>query len=494
MIVIQVLYIVSAIILSLMGFNALILSLVYLWHRHDEFPLPDAGDADLPPVVVQLPIYNERDVVERLIEAAGKLDYPKDRLAIQVLDDSTDDTSTITALAVERARLACVPIVHMRRESRVGFKAGALVYGLEQADAEFVAIFDSDFVPEPDFLRQIVPHFLEDERLGMVQTRWSHINPDYNLLTKAQVLALDTHFVIEQTARHRGGLLMNFAGTAGVWRRECIEDSGGWHLDTLSEDIDLSYRAQLAGWRCLYLPDIAAPAELTPVMTAFKRQQSRWATGTVQCLRKLGPRVLSSRLTIWQKLEAVLHLGGYFIHPAMVLLMLTALPLMINGDFNNVPLAGLSLAMFGPPLANLIAQRRLNPDWAYRMAFLPILMLIGVGIAASNTLAVMRGFSSHAQTFHRTPKFHVRTRGQGWTKSIYQIPLDATLGFELFLAVYAGLTSVVAVDYAPSLVPFMLLYTLGFAYVAGLSLWQARAVQRVHANEGHALSLSGNKP
>jgi cellulose synthase/poly-beta-1,6-N-acetylglucosamine synthase-like glycosyltransferase len=490
---VQVLYVISALILSLMGFNALILSLVYLWHRHDDSPLPDRRDKQLPSVVVQLPIYNERDIVERLIEAASNLDYPRDRLTIQVLDDSTDDTSNVAALAVERARAAGVPIGHIHRENRVGFKAGALVRGLERTDAEFVAIFDSDFVPAPDFLQRMIPYFLEDGQLGMAQARWGHVNPDDNLLTRAQVLALDAHFVIEQTARHRGGLLMNFAGTAGIWRRACIDDSGGWHSDTLSEDIDLSYRAQLRGWRCLYLPDVVAPAELTPVMMAFKRQQSRWATGTIQCLRKLGPKVLGSRLNIAQKFEAVLHLGGYLIHPAMVLMMLTVLPLMMSGQLSNLPLAGLSVAMFGPPLANLIAQRRVSSSWAYRMSFLPILMLIGVGIAASNTLAVVRGFSSHAQPFHRTPKFHVRTRAQGWTKSIYQIPLDATTGFEVFLALYAGLTSVLALDYAPSLVPFMTLYALGFAYVAGLSLWQARAVQRVRAHEQHTLSLSGNK-
>ncbi|MBN1312919.1 MAG: glycosyltransferase, partial [Anaerolineae bacterium] len=312
--------------------------------------------------------------------------------------------------------------------------------------------------------------------------------------TRAQALALDLHFVVEQTARHRGGLLMNFAGTAGVWRQACIEDSGGWHCDTLSEDIDLSYRAQLAGWRCLYLPDVAVPAELTPVMMAFKQQQARWATGTIQCMRKFGPTILRSDLTIWQKIEASLHLGGYLMHPAMIVLLLAMLPLMLSGRLSHLPLGILSLAMFGPPLACVLAQYRLYPDWLRRIASFPLLMLIGFGISASNTVAVVRGFSPRPQTFHRTPKFHIRNRGNKWANSIYQVPLDATVGFELFLAAYAGLTCILAVEHAPSLVPFVGLYALGYFFTAGLSLWQARTARRTRISKRHAWSLSGNKP
>jgi cellulose synthase/poly-beta-1,6-N-acetylglucosamine synthase-like glycosyltransferase len=489
----QIVYAVSAVIVSLIGFNTLILSIVYLWHRHQDTPLPDVEDNSWPSVVVQLPVYNERDVVARLIEAASQLDYPRDRLTIQVLDDSTDDTSAGVAQAVDRARSAGVSIEHVRRASRTGFKAGALAYGLEQVDAEFVAVLDADFVPMPDFLRRMIPYFLQDEKLGLVQARWGHINPDYSLFTWAQSLALDLHFVIEQTARHRSGLLMNFAGTAGVWRRACIESSGGWHSDTLSEDIDLSYRAQLAGWHFLYLPDVAVPAELTPAMMAFKRQQARWATGTIQCMRKLGPVLMRSHLTVWQKLEAALHLGGYLIHPAMIVLLLSALPLMLSGQLSNLPLGVLSLAIFGPPLASVLAQHKLHPDWLRRMACFPILMLLGFGIAASNSVAVVRGFSSRPQVFHRTPKFRINNRGSRWASSVYQVPLDATVGLEIFLAVYASLTTVFAVERAPAMAPFMGMYALGYIYMVGLSLWQARTVQRTQASKHHTWSLSDNQ-
>lgn len=471
MIALQIVYMVSAFLLALLGFNAIILSTIYLLRRSESRSVPPMPD--LPKVVVQLPIFNERYVVERLVEAACRLDYPRDLLTIQLLDDSTDDTAVIAGAALDSLRAQGFAIEHIRRESRVGYKAGALEYGLNCTDAEFVAIFDADFVPMPDFLRKVIPHF-NDPKIGMVQTRWAHLNSDYSLLTRAQALALDAHFVVEQTARNRGGLLMNFAGTAGIWRRECIETSGGWHMDTLSEDIDLSYRAQLRGWKCLYLPDVEAPAEVPPLMMAFKRQQGRWATGTVQCLRKLGKTVLFSHLNVAQKFEAMLHLSGYFVHPLMLIVLLLSLPLLWFDQLNGLPLAGLGLAMIGMPVQILISQRRLYADWGARFAALPILILIGLGIAVSNTQAVLRGLSTKPISFARTPKFQLSDRRQRWSNSTYTLPIDITTWVELGFAFYALMSFLVAVQRQSPAMVFMGLYVLGFSSVALTSIWQAR--------------------
>ena len=482
MTLLQVLYSICAVGLALVGFNTLILSILYMLHRDE--PAPDAQPgamADWPPVVVQLPIYEERYVAERLIDAVARLDYPRDRLNIQVLDDSDDETVAIAAAAVERARAAGVAIEHVRRGTREGYKAGALAAGLQRSSAPFVAIFDADFVPQPDFLKQVMPYFAPDDRLGMVQTRWAHLNATTGSLTRAEALALDAHFVVEQTARHRSGLLMNFSGTGGVWRRACIEDSGGWHCNTLSEDIDLSYRAQMRGWRFLYLPDVSVPAEVPPLMMGFKRQQSRWATGTVQCLRKLGGTLLRSPLNGWQKLEGLIHLGGYFLHPLLLFLLLLTLPMLLLRQLNGLPLAALGLAMLGSPVQVLLSQRRLYDDWARRLLYYPIFMLMGVGIAVSNSLAVFQAFSDKPLPFRRTPKFHVEGRGQVWQASRYTLTFDSTLWIELFFAGYAALIGALAVTRLPGLVPFMLLYALGFGYVAGLSLWQTRSVNRSRA-------------
>lgn len=493
MIVLQVLYTLSAVGLALIGFNALLLSILYLIHRHDRAAEPDPNSVtDWPMVVVQLPIYNERYVVERLIEAVSRLDYPRQRLSIQLLDDSTDETVTRIAAAVERTRAAGLSIEHIRRPSRKGFKAGALAYGLGRTQADFVAIFDADFVPAPDFLRRVIPYFLADERLGMVQTRWAHLNAETNPLTRAQALALDGHFVVEQTARHRSGLLMNFAGTAGVWRRQCIEESGGWHWDTLSEDIDLSYRAQLKGWRFLYLPDVAVPAEIPALMMAFKRQQARWATGTIQCLRKLGGTLLRARLTFWQKAEALIHLSGYAIHPLMLLMLLLTPPLMLSGQISELPLAGLGVAMLGAPLEAILSQSRLYPRWWKRLAIYPVLMMIGAGIAVSNTQAIVRALSGKAQPFLRTPKFEAHGKGIAWVDSAYALPLDATVGIEVFFALYAAATAMLSISRLPALTPFLLLYTLGFGYVAALSLWQGRVVRHTLPRQQRSYGLFGN--
>src|SRR5207253_21949 len=270
-----------------------------------------------PPVTVQLPLYNERYVARRLLQAAANLDYPSDKLEIQVLDDSTDDTKGIVAEMVQRLQALGVDIVHMLRVERTGFKAGALAAGLEKARGEFVAIFDADFVPPSDFLRRTIPYFAES-RVGVVQTRWGHLNQDFSLLTRAQSLGIDGHFGVEQTARCGGHLLLNFNGTAGIWRRSAIEDAGGWAHDTLTEDLDLSYRAQLRQWQILYVPEIVCPAELPVVISGFKSQQRRWAKGSIQTAVKLLPLVLSSELSLWTKYQAFVHLTYYMIHRLML--------------------------------------------------------------------------------------------------------------------------------------------------------------------------------
>ncbi|NIO72790.1 MAG: glycosyltransferase, partial [Anaerolineae bacterium] len=323
--VFEVLYALCVVLLSLYGFNSLVLTWLYLRHRHDPIPVPSPPD-EWPHVTVQLPIYNELHTVERLLNAAAGLDYPRDRLEIQVLDDSTDATSRVAARTVALLRRQGIDVIHISRPDRTGFKAGALAAGLAEAKGELIAIFDADFLPPPDFLQRVVPHFA-DPIVGCVQTRWGHLNRDYSLFTQAQALGVDGHFVVEQTARSRAGLFINFNGTAGIWRRTCIGDAGGWQGDTLTEDLDLSYRAQLRGWQIGYVPDVVVPAELPAQISGFKRQQARWAQGSIQtALKLLGPLLRSDQP--WSvKLEGVVHLTGYLVHPLMLLVVLLTLPM-----------------------------------------------------------------------------------------------------------------------------------------------------------------------
>jgi cellulose synthase/poly-beta-1,6-N-acetylglucosamine synthase-like glycosyltransferase len=325
--VLEIVYAGAALLLAMYALNSWILTFLFLRHRQDSEPRPELQH--FPRVTVQLPIFNESLVVERLIDSVVQLAWPRDRLQIQVLDDSTDETTAIAQARVDALRAQGVDIELVHRTDRAGFKAGALKEGLKSATGEFIAIFDADFVPDPDWLRKTIPHFSSRPRLGMIQTRWAHLNRDYSLLTHAQAIALDGHFVVEQAARHRSGLLMNFNGTAGVWRKSCIADAGGWHGDTISEDLDLSYRAQLRGWECLYLPDVAAPAEIPPQLAAFKRQQFRWAKGSIQCLKKLVRPVTVARLPFIVRWQALVHLSTYLIHPLMLTLLLVSLPLML---------------------------------------------------------------------------------------------------------------------------------------------------------------------
>jgi cellulose synthase/poly-beta-1,6-N-acetylglucosamine synthase-like glycosyltransferase len=503
------LYVIASVWLAFYGLNSLLLAILYLRHRQrrrDQTNQPASRTDSRPPVSVQLPIYNERHVVERLIDAVAALDWPRSKLQIQVLDDSNDETTALARARVEYHYRRGVEIELVRRRDRKGYKAGALAVGLTRARGDYIAIFDADFIPPADFLRRTIHPFLDQPRLGLVQTRWAHLNADYSPLTRAQSLALDGHFVVEQTARNRSGLLMNFNGTAGVWRRACIETSGGWSGDTISEDLDLSYRAQLSGWDCLYLPQVSAPAELPPQLAAFKRQQFRWAKGSIQCLRKLWRPILGSerlpdvapigepstaqnkpdslarplrprRLTLRQKAAALIHLSSYLAHPLMLILLLCSLPLLLSPRAAHLPMAMacLGFASLGPPLVYVLSQHALYANWRRRLLFFPILALLGTGIALNNTRAVVEALRGQEGPFSRTPKFRLEGNGGRWAESTYRLPLDWTTLGEALLALYA-LATVAAAWRAENLyaIPFLLLYFGGFGLTALLGIWQTR--------------------
>jgi cellulose synthase/poly-beta-1,6-N-acetylglucosamine synthase-like glycosyltransferase len=465
---------------AIYGLNSLILAFLYLLHRREIKSPPPADRSTLPPVTVQVPVYNELHVIERAIDHVAALDYPRDRLQIQILDDSSDETSQLARVRAALHRERGVSIEVLRRSGRDGFKAGALAWGLSQARGEYIAIFDADFCPAPDFLLQTIPHFLGRPRLGLVQTRWSYLNADYSPLTQAQALALDGHFVVEQTGRCRSGLLMSFNGAGGVWRQSCIEESGGWQADTLCEDLDLSYRAQLAGWECLYLPAVEAPAEIPPQIAAFKRQQSRWAQGTIQTLRKLAGPILRSRRLRWgQKAMALIHLSSYLAHALLVALLLLSLPLMLIPDAAQFSLDGLSLACLGPPLVYAISQQRLYPDWRRRLRALPMLVLVGIGIAWCSTKAVWRGLTRWGGTFARTPKFRLEGRDGHWADSDYRLQADGSTHGEIVLTLYAlGSVAVALATGHYGMIPFLLVYAAAFGTVAGMGLAQTYAPRR----------------
>lgn len=470
----EVIYAGAALLLTMYALNSWILTLLFLRHRKDSASPPELRH--FPHVTVQLPIFNEALVVERLISSIVRLDWPRDRLQIQVLDDSTDETTSIARTLADSYRAQGIDIELIHRTDRRGFKAGALKEGLKSATGEFIAIFDADFVPEPDWLHKTIPYFLNQPRLGMIQSRWAHLNRDYSLLTKAQAIALDGHFTVEQTARHRSGLLMNFNGTAGVWRRRCIIDSGDWQADTISEDLDLSYRAQLRGWKCLFLPNVSAPAEIPPQLAAFKRQQFRWAKGSIQCLKKLAWSVITARLPLVVRWQALVHMSTYLIHPLMLLLLLASLPLMLVAGRLNGSLGVLSLVSLGPPLMYAISQRELYANrWLRYYAPMPGLMLLGSGVALNNARAVIEAVLGVSNVFQRTPKFHIKARSDRWLGSRYALPLDGMVIGELALAIYAIATVALALwqgnVYA---IPFLMLYVGGFGYVGLLGLWDAR--------------------
>src|SRR5438309_2551276 len=455
--------------------------LVYCYSKHHaNIPVKPAEPADWPKVTIQLPIYNERYVVERLVEAISRLDYPSNLLDVQLLDDSTDETREVARSCVERYRALGLDLRYLHRANREGFKAGALAEGMKSAGGEFIAIFDADFIPAPDFLRRSIPYF-ENEKIGMVQTRWTYLNRDYSLLTEVETTLLDGHFVIEHGARSRSGTFFNFNGTAGVWRRKAIDDAGGWQHDTLTEDTDLSYRAQLRGWRFLYLPDIECPSELPVEMNAFKAQQARWAKGLMQTAKKILPRVWRADLPAGVKTEAFFHLTANISYPLMVVLSTLLLPAMIVRCYQGwVQMLLIDLPLFLASSCSisgfyLTAQRALYPkSWTRKIVYLPFVMAVGIGLSVRNAKAVLEAIFGVQSEFARTPKYRIEGQAGTWRRKSYRNRAGWMPYVEVGLGLYFAATvyySIQNENYFTA--PFLLLFVWGYLYTGMMSLGKA---------------------
>ena len=475
MIFLEILYLVVAAWLAVYGFNALYLTII---RRLRYKPAPeirqDAGQ-DWPAVTVQLPIYNERYVAKRLIRAVAALDYPADRLQIQVLDDSDDITTEIIARLAARLEACGTDIQHIRRPDRTGYKGGALQYGLQHARGEFIAIFDADFLPEADTLKRILPHFSNEPQVGCIQARWGHINPDSSWLTRSQAAGIDGHFLVQQETRSAERLFLNFNGTAGVWRRECIEEAGGWQGDTLTEDFDLSYRAQLLGWRISYLPHVCVPGELPVHINAFKRQQFRWAKGSIQTALKLLPDLWRSHQPLHIKVTSTIHLTNYMVHPLILLNLLLTLPIVLSQSplLHIVPV--FTLAAVGPIFMYWFSMGAQGRSRSGRTAQLGMLLITGMGLSLNNARAVLEAILGINTSFLRTPKFDVHGDGDTIAKKDYRLPLDSLVILEILLAIYSFTLLIFVINMGVwRLILWLPLYIGGFSYVAGLGLYQSR--------------------
>ena len=473
------LYFITLVILSVFGMHRYIMIWLYYKHRDRRartLPLPER----LPRVTVQLPIFNEMYVVDRLLESVTAIRYPRELLEIQVLDDSTDETTRIAREAVERYAAQGFDIHYLHRVDRTGYKAGALDAGLKVATGEFVLIFDADFVAPPEILEQSLGQF-GDPQVALVQARWGHINRDYSLLTQVQSVLLDGHFILEHGGRNRSGRFFNFNGTAGIWRKQAIVDAGGWEHDTLTEDLDLSYRAQMKGWRFVYLQELVSPAEVPVEMNAFKNQQHRWAKGSVQTCKKLLPRVLASDLPLHLKVEAVFHLTANLAYPLMVLLSLLMFPAMVirynMGMWEmlivDVPLfmgATTSVCSF-----YMLSQKEIFGDrWKGRLKYLPAALAVGIGISVNNAKAVVEALVGHQSEFKRTPKYKVEGQSDTtWKQKRYRGTINWVPFVELGLGLYfTAMAYYAATNDIWGTLPFVCLFQAGFLYSACLSLFQ----------------------
>jgi cellulose synthase/poly-beta-1,6-N-acetylglucosamine synthase-like glycosyltransferase len=478
------------IILAVYGWHRYYLVYLYLRYRDQE---PKAGPLldPLPVVTIQLPLYNEMYVADRLIAAVCAIDYPRELLEIQVLDDSTDETRGVAELTVRRFATLGHDIKYIHRTNRVGFKAGALEEGLKVARGEFVAIFDADFLPTADFLMRLMPHFA-DPRVGMVQARWGHINQDYSLLTKIQSILLDGHFVLEHGGRNRAQRFFNFNGTAGVWRRTAIADAGGWQHDTLTEDLDLSYRAQLRGWRFVFVSNVIAPAEVPVEMNAFKSQQHRWAKGSIQTCRKLLPQILRAPVPLGVKAEAFFHLTANFNYPLMCVMSILIFPSMViryNMGWYEMLLIDVPLffaATFSVCNFYIVCQREIHSDWITRIKYLPFLMSIGIGLSINNTRAVFEALFNRQSEFARTPKYRIEGDSDDWIGKRYHQSVAVQPLIELALGLYFTWTIFYAMaNQIYGTLPFLVLFQIGFLYTGLLSIVQQ------YAGEAHDVAVDG---
>ncbi|MCB1142979.1 MAG: glycosyltransferase [Leptospiraceae bacterium] len=471
-------------LLFLFGLHSLLM--VYLYRKNHKYCISDPErnytleqEASLPHVTVQLPIFNEYYVVDRLIDSVIALDYPKSKLEIQILDDSTDETVEKALQIAEFYRAKGFDIVHLHRKDRTGHKAGALEKGMEVAKGEFIAIFDADFIPDPDFLLKSLPYF-EDREIGMVQARWGHINQNYNMLTKAQGYGIDGHFMIEQVARNSNHLWMNFNGTAGIWRKETIIDAGGWEHDTLTEDFDLSYRAELKGWKFRYFKDIVCKAEIPAMISAYKSQQFRWCKGSIQTGVKLLPRIWKHNLPWQVKGEAIIHLINYSVAPLMVINILFTAPLLLmefwsGWGIKDIPITilfvtatFLSIGSIGPIVFYAYSQREIYPDWKSRLSFLPVMIMIGTGVSIVNTRAWLEAVLGIKSGFKRTPKLRIENSSDSLKdRQKYPIPFDANSILELAMAIYCFFCVYLSflVD-KPFIIGFLFIYGMGFLFVS----------------------------
>ncbi len=469
-------FIISAILLTAYTVNFYYLAFLSI-RRKDKHSVVALGT---PSVTIQLPIYNEKYVASRLVDAVCAMDYPKDKMKIMVLDDSDDDTTDLLHELVSQYKKDGFDIIHIRRGTRNGYKAGALKYAMGLTTTEYVAIFDADFIPPSWFLKKAIPYFAKPN-IGLIQCRWGHINENYSAITQAQALSLDFHFLIEQKAKSNSNMYMNFNGTAGIWKRDCIEDAGGWHTSTLVEDLDLSYRAQMKGWKCVFIEDIVVDAELPVQMNAAKRQQFRWAKGAIQCaIKLLGDILVKRKIPFEAKIQAFVQLTRHIGYP-LLLIQFLALPILLAADMNLhvirfIPALTIAtyLAM-GPGAYLLVIYNLWGKDWKQKAKILPFLLIYAAGLSVNNTVAVFDGIFGKKNEFLRTPKYGIINRTDDWKDKAYNLPFTKTTLLEIFFGVYGLLGMLVAIfSKNPIFAPMIAIPTIGFFYVAYLSLSHSR--------------------